>query len=118
MPTERAIRVDKSALFEAIKSLWPATIDLTKDPTGPYDIYWALEKIVPLDDDWQQIAMWSFHQAVSEMEKKAFATGASIISPHAMPFADFDRKMRSNLAGDKCWAAEQIIWESDAATNH
>jgi len=86
MPTERAIRVDKSALFDATKSLWPATIDLTKDPAGPYDIYWAVEKIVLLDDDWRQIAMWSFHQALSDMEKKASATGASIISPHPMSF--------------------------------
>jgi hypothetical protein len=105
--------VDKLALFEATKSLWPATIDLAKDPGGPHDIYWALEKIVPPDDDWKQIAMWSFHQALGEMEKQASATGVSIISPHAIRFADFDRRMRSNLAGDECWAAERVMWESD-----
>lgn len=104
--------VNKLALFEAAKSLWPATIDLTKDPDGPHDIYWALERIVPVNDDWQQIAMWSFHQALNEMEKRAAATGVSVIEPHAVQFADFDKCMRSNLAGDECWAVERAFWES------
>ena len=108
--------IDKSALFEAVKSLWPATIDLAKDPDGPHDIYWALEKIVPVNDDWQQIAMWSFHQALDAAEKRASAAGVSVISPHAIRFADFDRCMRSNLAGDECWAMEQAIWEADTET--
>jgi len=104
--------INKFALFEAAKSLWPATIDLTKDPDGPHDIYWALERIVPVDDDWQQITMWPF-QALDEMEKRAAATGVSIIAPHAVRFADFDKCMRSNLAGDECWAMERAFWESD-----
>jgi hypothetical protein len=108
--------VDKSALFEATKFLWPATIDISKDPDGPHDIYWALERIIPPDDDWQQIAIWSFHQALNEMEKLASAAGVSVISPHAIPFADFDRRMRSNLAGDECWAIELAIWETDTET--
>lgn len=105
--------VNKSALFEVTKSLWPATIDLAKDPNGSHDIYWALEKIVSSDDDWQQIALWSFYQALNEMEKRAAATGVLVISPHAILFAEFDRYVRSNLAGDECWAAEQEMWEED-----
>ncbi|MFC3579359.1 hypothetical protein [Sphingomonas hylomeconis] len=105
--------VNKLALFEAAKSLWPATIDLTKDPDGPHDIYWALERIVPVDDDWQQIAMWSFHHALDEMEKRAAATGVSVIAPCDIQFAEFDKCMRSNLAGDECWAIERAFWESD-----
>ena len=108
--------VNKHALFEATKSLWPATIDLAKDPDGPHDIYWALEKMTPLDDDWKQIAMWSFHQALCEVEKQASAAGASVISPHAIPFEDFDRCMRSNLAGHESWSMEQVVWEADIET--
>jgi hypothetical protein len=39
-----------------------------------------------------------------------------VMSPHAIPVADFDRRMRSNLAGDECWAIELAIWETDTET--
>jgi hypothetical protein len=107
--------IDKSALFASTMALWPSSIDIIKDPTGTHDIYWALEKIVSAKDDWQQIAMWSFHQALGELEKQAAATGASIISPHALTFDAFDKWMRFNLAGDECWATEQAIWQGSKA---
>ena len=110
--------VNRVALFEVTKSLWPETINLTQDPAGTHDIYWTLEKSVRSDDDWQQIAMWSFHQAFGELEQQASIDRVSVISPHAVSFADFDRCMRGNLAGDKCWAAERVLWENDTEMKH
>lgn len=108
--------INKSALFASTKALWPPSIDIIKDPNGTYDVYWALEKSISSHDDWRQVAMWSFHQALGELEKQAAAAGASIISPHALTFDAFDKWMRFNLA-DECWATEQAIWQGSKAAD-
>lgn len=105
--------IDKLALFEATKSRWPATINVVENPAETYEIYRALEQIIPPDDDWQQLAAWAFYQALGKWETKAFANGEAVIFPHTLPFADFDKRMRDNLA-DESWVTEQAIWELEA----
>ena len=102
--------VDKHALFESTKALWPRAVDIS----ALHGIYRANEDSFPADDDWRQLAMWSFHQALSEMKMRAIADGASKICPQAMEFATFDRWMRSNLHGDECWVAERAIWDASS----
>ena len=103
--------IDKAALFENTKALWPATISIA-DPNATYKIYRANEESHSVDDDWQQVAMWAYHQAVSQLEKRAAVEGLLAIQPHEIDFAEFDKWMRSNLWGDDCWLAERAEWES------
>jgi hypothetical protein len=104
--------IDKVALFESTKLLWPSLIDLSANPNALNEIYWANEKANSVDDDWRQIAMWSFHQALSEFAKEAQAEGASKLSPQAISLDAFDRWMRSNLWGDDGWLWERMAWEN------
>ena len=102
--------IDKKALFESTKALWPADIVLSA-PDATNEVYWANEKAFPADDNWRQLAMWSYHQALSQIEDKALLEGISSIRPHELGFAAFDSWMRSNLDGDDCWLAERDEWE-------
>lgn len=103
--------IDKRALFESTKALWPIKIEMIRAPDTLNDLYRANETAFPVDDDWRQVAIWSFHQALGGLEERALARGASSFSPHAMDFAAFDTWMRFNLNGDECWAVERVEWE-------
>ncbi|KRA62228.1 hypothetical protein ASD79_22465 [Caulobacter sp. Root655] len=106
--------IDKTALFESTKALWPQTI-FTFDARNTLNrIYQANEDSYSVDDDWRQIAMWSFHQALWGLEREASAKGASRFSPSEISFNIFDKWMRSNLTGDDCWLPERAEWENDA----
>lgn len=103
--------IDKGALFETTKALWPATVRLTDDPDATNKIYQRLEGASPAGDDWQQLALWSFHQALEAHEMRALAKGLPLY-PHEVSFDEFDIKMRANLSGDECWSAERAEYES------
>ena len=103
--------IDKSALFEATKALWPATVKVSDDLNATNKIYHEHENSFPLDDDWQQLALWSFHQALSAHESRAFAEGLSNIYPAEVTFSEFDTWMRSNLNGDDCWSERRAEYE-------
>lgn len=40
--------IDKAALFESTRALWPEAIDLSSEPDAPTRIYRALEDMFPL----------------------------------------------------------------------
>lgn len=105
--------IDKRALFESTKALWPRTIMLS-DPDATNQVYWANEKAVPAEDDWLQIALWSYHQAVSELEKRAADKGLLTIRPREVRFDAFDRWMRSKIIGHDDWRDERAEWEASA----
>lgn len=105
--------IDRNALFESTKALWPTTIELSESPDATNKIYWANEAAYPVEENWRQVAMWAFHQAVSELEKRALNEGTSVISPSAVEFTAFDTWMRFNLDGDDGWLDEKAEWEAD-----
>lgn len=105
------MKVDKQVLFESTKELWPRTI-LLSESEGMNEVYWANEKAFPAEDNWRQIALWSYHQAVSELEEKAAAQGYLTIRPREVRFEAFDSWMRFNLHGDDCWLDERAEWEA------
>lgn len=109
----RAIAIDKQALFESTKALWPRTM-LLSDADAANDVYWANEKAIPPDESWRQIALWSYHQAVTELAERAAAQGLLTIRPREVRFEAFDRWMRLNLHGDDCWLTERTEWEATA----
>ena len=53
------------------------------------------EKAFAPEDDWRQLALWSFHQALSAHEKRAIAKGLSSVHPPEVTFAEFDAWMRA-----------------------
>ncbi|MEG3176642.1 hypothetical protein U1872_10410 [Sphingomonas sp. RB3P16] len=103
--------IDKIALFETTKALWPVMVDVS-DPNAANNIYRTHENAFPQDDDWQQLALWSFHQALAAHEKRSLARGLPSIHPHQVTFAEFDTWMRSNLNGDDCWLERRAEYET------
>lgn len=108
--------IDKNALFECTRSLWPANAEVSSlDALN--SIYETNEALVPAGDDWRQVALWAFHQALAELGAQALAEGSAAVVPGAVPFAVFDKWMRSNLAkgewGPDEWLAERTEWEAD-----
>lgn len=103
--------IDKRALFEATQALWPEAISVC-DPNATNAIYQKHENAFPQDDDWRQLALWSFHQALGAHEKRALAKGLPQVCPREVTFREFDMWMRSNLNGDDCWLERRAEYES------
>lgn len=103
--------IDKIALFEATKALWPAMVKVSDNPSARHEIYRANEGAFPQDDDWGQLALWAFHQALGVYEKQALAKGLPLY-PHEVAFNEFDTRMRANLNGADCWSDERAEYES------
>ncbi|MHA6723177.1 hypothetical protein [Sphingomonas sp. RS2018] len=111
MLADARMTIDKAALFEATRALWPHSVRVS-DPNEAHEIYRALEHAFPQDDDWRQLALWSFHQALGGYEKCAIAKGLPRVDPCDVTFAEFDRWMRWNLNGDDCWLDRRAEYES------
>ena len=109
--------INKTALFESTRMLWPQTI-FTSDAQNTLNrICEANEASRSIDDNWRQVAIWSFHQALWGLAREAGANGVSTFSPSEISFATFDKWMRSNLAKSKWppddWLEERLEWEAD-----
>ena len=104
--------IDKGALFETTRALWPATVRVSEDPDATNEIYQANEKAFPQDDNWQQLALWAFHQALGAHEKRALAKGLPSVYPREVAFDEFDTRMRANLNGADCWLEERAEYEN------
>ncbi|MET0239396.1 MAG: hypothetical protein ABW184_05810 [Sphingobium sp.] len=102
--------IDKIALFEITKALWPEVVQVSDNPNATYDIYRANEGAFSLDDDWRQLAIWSFHQALAHHERQALAKGVPL-HPNGVTFDEFDAWMRANLNGHDCWLEERAEYE-------
>lgn len=103
--------INKIALFETTKALWPDMVRVSDNPNATSEIYRANENAFSQDDNWQQLALWSFHQALADHEKQALANGL-LLHPHEIDFSEFDKWMRANLNGDDCWSDERAEYES------
>ncbi len=103
--------IDKSALFESTKALWPAIVRVSGNSNATNEIYQAIEKAFPQDDNWRQLALWAFHQALEAYEKRALAKGLPLY-PSEVTFNEFDTRMVANLNGADCWLDERAEYES------
>lgn len=101
--------IDKIALFETTKALWPTTVRVGDNPNATFELYRANEDAFSQDDDWRQLALWAFHQALSNHARRALAKGLPL-SPHEVTFGEFDMRMRANLSND-CWLDERAEYE-------
>lgn len=96
--------MDKQALLDRVKSLWPAAVTLRPDggQSALNSIYWPIEERLEADtDEWLQLAAWSFHQALAELAKSN--SGRAAVRPADVSLEAFDRWMRMNLA-DETWS--------------
>jgi len=108
--------IDKRALFESTKALWPQTI-FTMDAQDTLGrICEANEASYSIDDNWRQVAIWAFHQALWALEQEASANGVPTFSPSEISFNTFDKWMHFNLAksewGVDEWLEERTEWEA------
>ena len=103
--------IDKNALFEATKALWPQIVRVSDNSNATNEIYQANEKAVPQEDNWRQLALWAFHQALGVLEMRAVAKGLPLY-PHEVAFDEFDTRLRANLNGADCWSDERAEYES------
>lgn len=103
--------IDKIALFETTKALWPAILRLSNNPSATHEIYRANEDAFSQNDDWLQLGIWAFHQALADHEKRALAKGLPLY-PHEVAFDEFDTWMRANLNNDDCWLDQRAEYES------
>jgi hypothetical protein len=103
---ERRMTIDKIALFETTKALWPAIVRVSGNPSATHEIYQANEDAFSENDNWRQLALWAFHQALGAYEKRALAKGLPLY-PHQVAFDEFDARMRANLNGADCWLDER-----------
>ena len=99
--------MDKQALLDRVKSLWPDAITLR--PDGGHEalnnIYWPIEaKLEESGEEWIQLAAWAFHQALGEVTDAKARSGHSSVRPADVTLAAFDRWMKKNLS-DETWSA-------------
>lgn len=104
--------IDKIALFEATKVLWPAIVRVSDNPNATHEIYRANEDAFSQEDNWRQLGLWAFHQALADHETRALAKGLPL-NPHEVTFDEFDARMRANLNGDDCWLDERAEYENE-----
>ncbi len=102
--------IDKIALFETTRALWPSLVKVCDEPNATHEIYRRNEDATSPGDDWRQLAIWAFHQALENHEQLALAKGLPL-HPGEVCFAEFDLRMRANLNGDNCWLDERAEWE-------
>lgn len=102
--------IDKIALFETTKVLWPEVVQVSDNANATYDIYRKNEGAFSLDDDWRQLALWAFHQALADHERQALVKRVPLY-PHGVTFDEFDAWMRANLNGDDCWLDERSEYD-------
>ena len=98
--------MDKQALLDRVKSLWPDAITLR--PDGGQDalnnIYWPIEEGLEAEaNEWLQLAAWAFHQALGELARCRVDSGCAAVRPADVSLEAFDRWMRKNLA-DETWS--------------
>ena len=98
--------IDPQELFDRVKQLWPAKVSVLENEQN--DIYWSLEKRLG-DDDWMQVAAWSFHQALEKCAKAAFARGQEALLTSSVTLADFDANVRENLKHES-WSADRPLY--------
>src|SRR5690349_5274221 len=98
--------MDKQALYDRAKSLWPDAITLRPDggQEALNNIYWPLEeKLEESGDEWIQLAAWAFCQALGELADIKASSGHTSVRPRDVSLETFDRWMRKNLA-DETWS--------------
>ncbi|NWK94963.1 hypothetical protein DM806_04615 [Sphingobium lactosutens] len=100
--------IDPQELFDRVKQLWPAEVSILENEQN--DIYWSLEKRLG-DDDWMQVAAWSFHQALEKCAKEAFAQGKEVLLTSSVTVDDFDANVRKNLKHES-WSADKPLYGS------
>ena len=115
--------LNKKELFEYMKSLWPTKINLngmvingkkTKGLQILNEIYNMHEESFDVNDHWNQLAMWAFHQALWKLSQEQLESKLSFAYPGSVTFEAFDQHMQENLLGNDCWAVERKIYFEDA----
>lgn len=115
--------MDKQALFERARRLWPNYIDLSHDV-----LHWRagglieavnrlyfhdVERRAGQGDPWLEIAAWAFHQSLHSLALEKVENGARTLSPQDVQFSEFDIRMKRNLLHDS-WREERAEYATSS----
>lgn len=128
MPTG-SMAIDKWKLFERTRGRWPPNVRVVPTAGVPcfkttpnlVDVYAAIEASCEpkgewaAEDEWTQLANWSFHQALWALAENSGAE--KHINREQVTFEMFDEQMRLNLSDD-CWNAERTEYEESPSRFH
>jgi hypothetical protein len=107
--------IDKQALLNRVKSLWPDAITLRPDggQEALNSIYWPLEEgLEDHGDEWIGLGAWAFHQALGELAQIKAKAGRAALRPADVSLEAFDRWMRNNLS-DESWSEVRKEYDAD-----
>jgi len=109
----------KHYLFVEAAKRWPRMMVIVRgisdgssiltDPSDT-EIYRTIERDVG-DDDWMQIACWSFHQSMSLHIKDCHSRGEGAVYPGDVTFTSFDAMMKGNLLHE-VWRSEREAYNT------
>lgn len=104
----------RQQLLDRTKARWPDVIHLERAGSATnatdtalqilYELYRAIEDSIKDDDDWNQLGVWAFHQALWTYAIERVSSGDTAIPRDAISLAAFDVRMQDNLA-DESWAS-------------
>ena len=107
--------MDKQALLDRVKSLWPDAVTLRADggQGALNNIYWPIEQRLEADaNEWLQLAAWAFHQALEELPQHRVDAGRGAVRPADVSLDAFDRWMKKNLA-DETWSEVRTDYDAN-----
>lgn len=109
----------KTELFELTRARWPDRIKIfivqndlgTQFITEPClsEIYKSIEESLDKNDHWNQIAAWSFNQALDKLSRNKFQRADYILRPSDVSLDSFNTMMKRNLS-DESWSVEREIF--------
>jgi hypothetical protein len=110
----------KKEVFDAAKRRWPDEFHVLSDRSSDevvfttpseYDVYKHIEAEIENEDEWSQLVVWAFHQALSVFIKDRYRLHTRLIRTEDVPFELFNEMLETNLTDDS-WCNEREIYDS------
>jgi hypothetical protein len=108
---------NRKELFFKTRQFWPVEISIednvfsdenAKNQDLLNSIYKNIEASIEQGDDWLQVSIWAFHQALSLFIKDK----AAPIFVNEVDYSVYETMMFENLNGDECWRSELEIYNA------
>jgi hypothetical protein len=111
-----SVFLTRREIFNNVRERWPSQIRmvginssqsavLTTPPL--FEVYKTISGQLAPDDNWAELAAWSFHQALDKLGRRKFRQRQTVLHPHDVSFQSFNTMMISNLSHED--------WESERA---
>jgi hypothetical protein len=100
---------NRKELFFITRQFWPVEISIEDNFSSDENAKnQGLLTSIEQDDDWLQVSIWAFHQALSLFIEDKAAT----IFVNDVDYSVYEKMMFENLNGDECWRSELEIYNA------